>query len=328
MNGSRTRRLTAFPACVLVVALAAAADGGAVVHHHHFYGRALASNIIVPQARAYSSVRREAPVEITAVKAGVVILEQAATTTMDIDLKNPGSTRQEAELIVPVPDGAVVRGFTFQGAAKEAVAQVLPKAEARKTYDAIVAKVRDPALLEFIGYNLVRSSVFPVPARGTQRVRLTYEHLLSADGSRIDYTLPRSESLDYKVPWDVSVRIKSKTAISTVYSPTHELEKKRLSKSVISARIAAKARTEPGPFRLSYLLGRDGVTASLLAYPDPKTGGGYFLLLAGLPATPRIKGDAPTIKREVTLVLDRSGSMNGEKLEQAREASLQVLAGL
>jgi len=96
----------------------------------------------------------------------------------------------------------------------------------------------------------------------------------------------------------------------------------------VSVRVAARAKTEPGPFRLSYLVQHDGVTASLLAYPDPKAGGGYFLLLAGLPAAPPKKEGGPAIKREVTLVLDRSGSMNGEKLEQAREAALQVLAGL
>jgi Ca-activated chloride channel family protein len=315
----------------ILACLPPSAHAAAVVHHHHhhLHRRALASNVIVPQARAFNVHRRPA-VGITGVKAGVVILQQAATTTLDVSLRNPGGARQEAELIVPVPDGAVVRGFTFQGAAKEPKAEVLPADEARRTYDAIVAKIRDPALLEFIGYNLVRSSVFPVPARGTQEVRLTYEHLLPADGNRVDYVLPRSESLDYSVPWEVSVRITSKTPLSTVYSPTHELEKKRVSEHVMSARIAPQARTEPGPFRLAYLVEGDGVTASLLAYPDPEVGGGYFLLLAGLPAAlPKTKEDGtPAIKREVILVLDRSGSMRGEKLEQAREAALQVIAGL
>ena len=73
-----------------------------------------------------------------------------------------------------------------------------------------MAKIRDPALLEFIGYNLIRSSVFPVEANGTQKVRLTYEHVCPADGQRIDYVLPRSESLDYKVPWEIRVTVKSK----------------------------------------------------------------------------------------------------------------------
>jgi len=86
--------------------------------------------------------------------------------------------------------------------------------------------------------------------------------------------------------------------------------------------------TDPGSFRLSYLLERNGLTASLLAYPDPKIGGGYFLLLAGLPAELPTHDNGPAIKREVTIVIDRSGSMNGEKIDQVREAAKQVLAGL
>ncbi len=294
---------------------------------HHVIGRPLASNVIMPQTRAFA-IDRSRPVRITEVRAEVAILEQAATTTMDISLQNPSRSRVEAELIVPVPDGAVVRGFSFEGAADEPTAQVLPKDEASTTYDALVARIRDPALLEFVGYNLIRSSVFPVDANGTQKVRLIYEELLAADGDRIDYALPRSESVDYTIPWKVSVRIKSKRPISTVYSPSHKLQTMRSGANVVSAAIASDAISEPGPFRLSYLLERNGVTASLLAYPDPKVDGGYFLVLAGLPARPAQGPGGPAIKREVTLVLDRSGSMNGEKIEQVREAALQILAGL
>jgi len=289
--------------------------------------RPLASNVVVPQTRAFS-VDSRGRVEITEVTVGVVILEQTATTTMDISLNNPGNGLVEAELIVPVPDGAVVRTFAFQGSSSEPTAQVLPKDEGIRTYDAIVAKVRDPALLEFAGYNLIRSSVFPVPPRGTQKVRLTYEHLLTGDGDRIDYVLPRSESLDYVVPWKVSVKIKSKRPISTVYSPTHKLETVRSAANTVSARIADDATTAPGPLRLSYLLERGGVTASLFAYPEPNVGGGYFLLIAGLPAEVPRGDEGPAIKREVTLVFDHSGSMRNEKIEQVREAALQILAGL
>ena len=285
------------------------------------------SNVVIPQSRAFS-VRRQATVQIIGVNVGVVIVEQVATTTMDIELQNPASSRLEAELVVPVPDGAVVRSFDFQGAAEEPSAQLLPQEEARRMYDSIVAKVRDPALLEFIGYNLIRSSVFPVEAKGAQKVRLTYETILAADGDRVDYVLPRSESLDYHVPWHVSVRIKSKRPIATVYSPSHQLETlPGPNDKIVSARIPKEARTEPGSFRLSYLLQSDGVTASLLAYPE-SADGGYFLLLAGLPPHNKDRRDGLTMRREVTLVLDRSGSMNGEKLQQVRKAARQIVAGL
>src|SRR5262249_61000711 len=101
--------------------------------------------------------------------------------------------------------------------------RLLPRDEARQTYDRIVAQARDPALLEFAGFNLVRSSVFPVEPGGTQAVRLTYEHLLPASGDRVDYVLPRSESVEYNVPWQVAVRITSSAPIAAVYSPSHPL---------------------------------------------------------------------------------------------------------
>ncbi|MGE3780973.1 MAG: VIT domain-containing protein, partial [Pirellulaceae bacterium] len=264
-------------------------------------------------------------------RAGVVIVDQVATTTLDIDLRNRTGSRLEAELVVPVPSDAVVRGFDFQGRAEEPTAELLPREEARRAYDAIVAQTRDPALLEFIGYNLIRSSVFPVEARGTQRVRLTYESVLPADGHRIDYVLPRSESLEYEVPWEVTVAIRSRRGIATVYSPSHPLEStadpRRDARTV---RVPPRAQTEPGAFRLSYLVRGDDVTASLLAYPD-SSGGGYFLVLAGIPpacASHAEEQDAPRLLRELTLVIDRSGSMNGDKLHQAREAARQIISGL
>src|SRR5689334_16205626 len=103
---------------------------------HH----ALASHIILPQARPFV---QQGTVQITEVNASVEIVEQVATTTLDVSLSNPTSARLEAELVMPVPEGAVLRSFTFQGSASEPTAQLLPKDEAKQIYDAIVAKTRD-----------------------------------------------------------------------------------------------------------------------------------------------------------------------------------------
>lgn len=286
-----------------------------------------AANLIVPQARSYSFSGPQQQVQITGVKAEVRILEQVATTTMDVGLANPTQRIQEAEMLIPVPDGAVVRSFTFEGSAKESTAKLLPKAEAQAIYRSIVAKLRDPALLEFASYSLIRSNVFPVPAGGKQRVRIVYEHVLKADGNRIDYVLPRSESFEASaIPWSISLKISSSTPISGVYSPSHQVSVEHSGNQQATVRTAGNQQLEPGAFRLSYLANSGSVTASLLAYPDARVGGGYFLLLAGVPADLQSKESA--MKREVTLVLDRSGSMEGEKIEQARSAALQVLEGL
>ncbi|MFC1783066.1 VIT domain-containing protein, partial [Planctomycetota bacterium] len=167
----------------------------------------LAPNIIMPQSKAlsYSPENQQGHLQITSVRAQVNIIDQMALTTLDIHLKNPTRTRQSAELIMPVPDGIIVRGFALVGSPGKSSAWVLAEDEAKKTFDLLVEKTKDPALLEFIDYNLIRSSLFSVDPLSAPTVRLLYEHLLDVDINRVDYVLPRSERLDYNVPWDVKV---------------------------------------------------------------------------------------------------------------------------
>lgn len=285
-----------------------------------------AANIVVPQSRAFG-LGAQPVVEIVRVKASISILDGVASTILEVFLVNPVPRILEAELLVPVPSKAVVRGFAFEGPAPEPTAELLPLAEATSTYEAIVARSRDPALLEFVGTNVVRSSVFPVPANGRQRVRLTYDHVLPSDGSRVEYILPRTESLDYAVPWDIGVSIESSQPVSTAYSPSHEIELTRNNPGRVKVELSHGEGEKPGAFHLCYLRDAPGVSSTLFAYPDPQAGGGYFLLLCAPPAD---HGDAttPRIPREVTIVIDRSGSMRGGKLDQASRAAWEVLGSL
>lgn len=289
----------------------------------------LATPLLAQTSRALSwispntRVIHAQPVEVTQVEARIDIADQVATTTLDIALRNPTPRPQESELLVPVPSGAVLKSFAFEGGSSEGTAKLLPREEARRIYDSIVAQTRDPALLEFVGHSVVKSSVFPVPANGTQKVRVTYEQLLEADGARLDYVLPRSEAVEYTVPWKLSMRVKSTSRVASVYSPSHEISTKQPDANTASISCETK---DPGAFRVSLLReAKDEMTASLLAYPDPKIGGGYFLVMI---APPKPRADAKPILREVTLVIDRSGSMAGPKLDQVKAAALQVIEGL
>jgi len=294
----------------------------------HIGVRDVTENVIIPQSRRIAfAPRHQNAIEVTKVNVLVDILHSTATTTVEIELRNNTFQMQEAELIFPVPDGAVAKGFAYDGPGGEITAEVLAKEQARRIYEQLVAKIRDPALVEFIGYNLIRSSVFPIEAGKTQKVRLTYEHLLEVNDNRIDYTLLRTESLSYEVPWDITVNIKAKAPISTVYSASHKLTLDRKSDKEAVVKIQEQSRKEPGPFRLSYLLQEDGVTASMFAYPDEKVKGGYFLILAGL-SPDKTNAEKPSIQRELILVIDRSGSMRNEKIQQVKEAALQIIAGL
>ena len=293
----------------------------------------LAPIVIVPQARRHWVPAPQRAVQLDTVNVKVAIDGQIAVTTLELALKNTASFVQRAELVIPVPEGVTVRSMEYDGAGAEPFAKLLPKDEARRIYNSIVASMRDPALLEFAGYNLIRTSVFPIPAGGTQKLKIVYEQLATVDSNRLDYWLPRSDSFAASgggTNWTISASVKSDRPIATIYSPSHELAIERVSPKEVNVR--ATAPNTAGAFRLSIINEKSsegGMTSSVMAFPDPKVGdgtGGYFMMIVSPPAA--LPADAKKQTRDVTMIIDRSGSMRGQKIEQARVAAEQVVEGL
>ncbi len=311
---------------LLLLPLTALAQTGAPpAVHVHLHDRAWCGNVVLPQTRSFRVDPAAPEVRVTSVSARIALVDGIAATILDVHLANASDTPTEAELLLPVPDGAVVSGFDFEGKGSGASAELLPRERAVAAYESIVAQLKDPALLEFAGSALVRSSVFPVPAGGTQTVRIKYEHVMPAEGGRLDYVLPRSEALAVDVPWNVEVEVRSTRPIADVYSPTHDLP--RVSGDAHRVKLHARPGRpmEAGPLRLSVLLAEGPVSTTLFTSADEDGTGGWFLLLAGLG---ELRSDVKLPPREVTLVLDRSGSMGGEKFDQAIAAARQIIEGL
>ncbi|MFZ2874256.1 MAG: VWA domain-containing protein [Phycisphaerales bacterium] len=287
-------------------------------------------NLIMPQVLRRPA--RPQPVVLSAVHAGVQITDQVAITTLEMTLTNEGGTPQEAVVLLPVPNGASVRSLQYDGTGPEPNAELLPRDEARGIYESIVRSMRDPALVEFVGLSLIRTSAFPVPAGSSQKLRLTYEQVLARDGSRVDYDVPRSEAFAADaVAWSMDAEIRSKDPIATVYSSSHDIVTQRLAENHLRVRLTASPGADRGSLKLSYLAGptSGAMSATVFAYPSADVAGGkggYFLLLAAPPAS--LAESREKVRREVVIVLDRSGSMRGEKMKQAREAAIQVVRGL
>ena len=92
-------------AFVAVPALALAGAFAQTITHPPTPTHLLASHIIVPQARAFTT-HPSGALTITEVNVAVDIIEQVATTTMDISITNAAGARLEAQMMVPVPDKA------------------------------------------------------------------------------------------------------------------------------------------------------------------------------------------------------------------------------
>jgi Ca-activated chloride channel family protein len=187
----------------------------------------------------------------------------------------------------------------------------------------------DPGLLEFVGNALIQSSVFPVEPGGERTMTIVYEQSLDAHAGRVEYVLPRSASMaSNSVQWSLDIEVESSGAMGPVFSPSHPIVTKPVTDRL--ARVGVPVLAEPGAFRLYAMLG-SGDEATALLYPDADDpDSGYFMFVADAPRIEDLQRDglADQIMREITIVIDRSGSMNGQKIEQARESAKQIVRGM
>ncbi len=256
------------------------------------------------------------------------LIDQVAQVQVSQTFVNTGSRQMEVSFVFPLPyDGAIER-MTLLVDGKEYPAKLLDAKEARRLYEEIVRKNKDPALLEWLGTGLFKTSVFPVPAGASRTVSLRYTQMCRKQQGLTDFLVPLSTAkytshAVEKVSFRVT--IESQDEIKNVYSPTHAVEIKRPDDEHATVTFTTKNEVPSTDFRLFYDVGKGKVSTRVLSYRPDKSEDGFFLLLA----SPKIKApDEKRPKKTVIFVVDRSGSMSGKKIEQARGALKYVLNNL
>ena len=267
--------------------------------------------------------------EVTNLTANADVIDQAASVRLSQTFKNVGSRPLEARILFPLPPGAAVRELTLLVDGKELTGTLQPVDEARDTYEAIVRRDRDPALLEYAGRGLYRTSVFPIPAGAERTVQLRYTQLLGTREGLIDLTIPVGSAGSNGKPIgrvEVTANVKTSTPLKVVYSPTHPVEIDRPTDATATAKLELENVSGRQDVRLLFGTSDGLVGLNALAFRDPTgepaDGDGFFLLLAA-PDVPA-PDDAPP-PRTLAVVIDTSGSMQGEKMEQARAAAAFVV---
>jgi len=257
----------------------------------------------------------------------VRLQDQVAKVQVSQSFVNTGSQQMEVSFIFPLPQDGAIDQLTFLVDGKEFPGKLLKAEDARRIYEETVRRNRDPALLEWLGTGMFQTSVFPVPPGAERKVTLSYSQLCRRDRGLTDFLFPLSTAKYTSQPVEklnVQVNITSGTEIKNVYSPTHSVS---VDRSGGHATIKYTAEnTIPGQdFRLFYDVGSDVLGTSVVSYRSCDTEDGYFLMLA----TPDVKADSADIPaKTVVFVVDRSGSMSGEKIEQAKGALKFVLNNL
>ena len=261
---------------------------------------------------------------VTGVTIDATIKDQVATVQMSQTFKNVSSRTLETQFVFPLPDDAAINGLTLLVDGKELVGELKPKDEARGIYEEIVRRQQDPALLEYMGRGIFKTSVFPIPAGQDRKVEIRYTQLLKNDNGLVDFTLPLSTAKHCQKQIEkvaVNVRIRSKKELKNLYSPTHDFDIERPDDSKANCTLNLANVSEPDDVRLLFGTKGSDIGIDVVSYQPDGDEQGYFLVLA----SPKVKSPkTKAIPKSVLFVVDRSGSMAGEKIKQAR-ASLRYM---
>ncbi|HEX8456691.1 MAG TPA: VIT and VWA domain-containing protein [Pyrinomonadaceae bacterium] len=297
-----------------------------------FFGFAAAASyaqgIIVPRPcetcpRPPRSPRLPPALPVKSIKLDTKINGQVATTHVEQIFRNDTDLTLEGTYFFPIPETASVSEFAIWDGDRRLVGEVRSREEARRIYDEIVRKQRDPGLLEYAGKDLFQASIFPIPPRSDKKLELTYTQVLRAESGTVSYRYPLGTNHNLAPIGQVSgaLEIEGNKPLRNIYSPSHAVDV-RPSQNGQSARVSFEtvgAGREPQDFQLFYTLSGEDFGLSLLAHREPGKDG-YFLLMI----SPKDNwAESEYTAKDIVFVIDTSGSMAEEgKMEKARAAML------
>ena len=269
--------------------------------------------------------------------------------------RNRGGMIGEADYIFPMPAGAAFEALELEIDGELVAGETMPAEQARRIYEDIVRRQRDPALVEYMGRGMLRTRVFPIQPGEEKRVVVRFQTVAEREGAalRVDYLRgagPRTQAFVVPRPAPVplpaptprrggiegddtqnrrpvtqgesgnlfTLAFADRAEYGRPYSPTHEL---RVSERGSRREVTALG---DGPQVTILIPVRRATSASIAMLPHaPGREDGFALITVTPPSVA-----ARTTPRDLTFVVDVSGSMRGQKMEQARAAGRQLLESL
>jgi len=298
----KTLFLGVFVLCLLALTAISWADGFIIVHP-------------IPD------LPTPTPLSVKYHRVNINVDNQISTVKIDQMFKNPNNRQLEGTYLFPLPEDSAISKFAMDIDGKMTDGKLLGKDEARKIYEDIVRKLKDPAILEYAGKNTFSARIFPIPANGEKRLKLEYTEILKMNNGLVKLVYPLSTEKFSSKPLEevtITVKIKSKTPIKNIYSPSHSISVKRVDDYTAQVSYEKNNVLPDKDFIVYYSVSEKDFGLSLTTYKADNKDGGYFLLLI----SPKEKqAQDKILPKEVVFVIDTSGSMqDNNKIESAKSA--------
>ncbi len=248
----------------------------------------------------------------------VAVTGRVARVTVEEWFRNGGAAMDEGTYLYPMPGEAVFSDLSLWQGDRELKGEMMDAAQARSLYESIVRRKRDPALIELAGHGLIRARVFPINPGETRKITLRYTQVLDRVGDAWRF---RFASGPGSTARSFHMQVDGASGIGAPYSPTHHVTTVRNGDHLD---LTLGDASWNGDLELLLPLTRSLVGVSLLGHRPAGEADGYFMALVA----PGRSSDAAQVRRDLVAVLDISGSMSGDKLNQAQAALVQLLGTL
>ncbi|CAN5454518.1 hypothetical protein BH10CYA1_BH10CYA1_26950 [soil metagenome] len=254
----------------------------------------------------------------------VDITDQVAKTYITQTFSNDTDRNLAGTYLFPLPEDTTFSSFSLHIDGKPVEGKILEAQEARTQYEAIVRSMVDPGLLEYADYKTVRARIFPIPAHGTKKVELEYTQILHAENGMLKYRFPLKAEGETSPIDEVKIdaKLNSKSGLRTIWSPTHTITSNRTDNNQAKVSMLAHDSIPDKDFLLYYSVSNKDLAANLLTHKNEGEDG-YFLLTLSPPLQSK-----EVIGKDIVLVADTSGSMQGDKIVQTKKALKYIVDAL
>jgi Ca-activated chloride channel family protein len=268
------------------------------------------------------------PFRVTNSAINVRIDENIATTSMEQTFLNQTGRDLEVRVLIPLPAGAAINNSALSMNDQMVEGKLYNAQQAQSIYESIVNQRRDPALLRFAGENLYEARVFPIPPNQERKLRFSYTQVLTPTGGLYDFRHILAGSQMYKdgvEKFSFDCTIHSKSRIGPVYSPSHQVSVQRPDENTATIKLSGANMSSDADFKLYYSPSTEDVAMRVIAHRNSDTEDGYFMLIGRVDEQLE---KSKILPKEVVFVVDTSGSMQGEKIEQTKKALKFCLSSL
>jgi Ca-activated chloride channel family protein len=274
-------------------------------------------------ARAQAALRAVGPsgpvtLRLVEERVEITVDRQHASTFVRYAYLNDTASTLEGRFSIRTPENVRVEGFAYYNGEQKIVGEVFERATARAVYERATDARRDPGLLEQVGEGEFAFRVFPIAPGERKLIELRFSTLLPLRSGNVEYRIPISRG-DARI----EATVEDDRPIRDLVSSTHELALTRENPTRVRA-VAERALGEPVELVLRFRIEEPPWQVHARVHRDP----GHDPYLLVTLAAPASLAASDAVPKDVTLVLDRSGSMQGEPIEQVRAAAADVIARL